>query len=167
MQPTIEIKPLSLPARIADVIMVPIMRLLSGAWSEEPQQTHWWNNHHFDCRIMDHFDKEKMVHIKGSNDSIARTGSFWNFRFHLPVFGGWKKYVVLEPKKAQETWYIGWISDRCGVSRIPLHSRVRMLVGRSNTFFVGFNTQGAQIELACVGEGEIGDGGQYSDIPLL
>ena len=166
MQPTIEIKPLSLPARIADVIMVPIMRLLSGVWSEEPQQTHRWNNHHVDCEIMNRFEKEKMVYIKGDKETVVRS-RFWDPRFHLPVFGGWRKYVVLEPVESIETWHIGWISDRCGVSRIPLHSRVRMLIGRSDTFFVGFNTHGEQITLVCVGEGKIGDGGQYSDIPLL
>lgn len=86
----------------------------------------------------------------------------------MPIFGGWRHYVVLEPCGNYTAWHVGWITeDSVGVTRLTLRGPVRMLMGPKMVTFFGINTEGRQISLAKVGEGTIGSGYLRVDIPLL
>ena len=105
-----------------------------------------------------------MVRCKG----LSGSGSYFGFRFHLPVLGGWRQYVVLEPEDTQD-WYVGWIlSDAIGISRIKLIGPVRLLIGPDDVSFFGINGKDyGQIPIRKIGEGRIGSGGSYAQMPLL
>lgn len=108
-----------------------------------------------------------MVPFKGIETEVSR---FWfNIPlFHLPILGGWKNYVVLEPYCKAQEWHIGWISeDVSGISRIKVRGPARLLLGPCNVSFFGINTDGYQIAIQKVGEGQIGDRGKYAQTPLL
>lgn len=89
--------------------------------------------------------------------------------FHIPIFGGWRDYVVLKPHPLNQDWHVGWISgDVTGVTRITLHGPVRMLLGQEGTSFFGVSADsGEQIELRRGVFGKIGSGGRYVKLPLL
>ncbi len=169
---SLDIPPLGWTAKLADICMVPIMWLLSGAPLERPQRTHFWNNCKFDPQ---HFEELhpfiKMVYTDGDPATISQG---W-FRFHLPLFGGWRKYIVIEPKAANtDKWRIGWcVADESnipvllGISRIELRGSVRVLRGKRNTLFFGISEEGWQVPLTCVGTGVIGKGGPFRFRPLL
>jgi hypothetical protein len=86
----------------------------------------------------------------------------------MPIFGGWRNYIVIEPC-SQDAWYIGWQTKDWGgetsVSRIPAIGRVRILIGRGISLF-GINEQGEQISVYVVAWGMIGAGGPYASKPL-
>ena len=88
--------------------------------------------------------------------------------FHIPLFGGWRDYVVVEPISLQgEEWYVGWVTGEVnGVSRIPLKGAARLLRGRDDASFFGVNREGGQIPLQQCGHGRIGVRGPYARIPL-
>jgi hypothetical protein len=89
-------------------------------------------------------------------------------RFHIPCFGGWKKYIVLKPAQTlTEEWYVGWIAGQhIGVSRIPITDMVRVLIGPDDSTFFAVTQDGTQLPLQCTSEGEIGSGGLYRWVPL-
>lgn len=165
----IRIKTLGRLARLADQIMEPVMRFGAGkdAQDEAPQETHRWNNHHLDrslIRLLDIHPK-KLVSVCGDPDACRRGA----FRFHMPRFGGWRRYAVISPvpDSSLKPWYIGWISDEVfGVSRLPLYGPVRVLRGPQTTHFFGISSAGLQIRVQWFGEGEIGKGGPFSRVRL-
>lgn len=166
---TIEVPPLGWFARSADIIMVPIMYLLSGTLSEAPQRTHRWNN-----MKLTHADFEHLVNSMRVNvDAVVGLNrrSFWGIPiFHLPIFGGWKNYVVLKPCHEVLTWWhVGWSTkEACGITRINLKGPVRVLLGQSNVSFFGIHSEtGEQIPIEVIGKGSIGDEGPFSRLPLL
>lgn len=151
-------------AKLGDFLMIPLMYLLSGTFKERPQRTHHWNCIGLKQSNVDHLNPIEMFFCDGVKASPRRI-----FFFHMPIFGGWKKYVVLRPKE-MENWHIGWITDDkkiIGVSKIILSGSVRMLVGNKNVQFFGVNELGEQIEINKIGEGTIGDNGPHSQRPLL
>lgn len=165
----INISPLNRVERILDILMIPIMYIISGTLREKPQETHFWNNLKLTQQDILYLDKDKMIHCEGSSSAKR-----WWKRipiFHMPIFGGWKKYILVQ--KADE-WsevkgdmYIGWICPEVvGVSRIPLRSPVRLLLGPGKVSFFGINSKGEQFELEKVGIGYIGDGSSYGRYPL-
>jgi hypothetical protein len=155
----LDILPEGLIARFADCLMVPLMYLLSGTFSETPQRTHRWNTKKW--RFSFPLEREKMVSFKGRRDSDC-----WIPLFHMPILGGWRHYVVLEPE-ADVEWHVGWyFPDRFGVSRIPISGRVRMLIGPADVSFFAV-CAGWQIPIRCVGEGDIGDRCRFSKTLLL
>lgn len=165
----IRIKPLGRLAHLADRIMDPVMRFGAGddAQDEAPQETHRWNNHHLDRSLIRLVDTHptKLVSVNGDLDACRRGA----FRFHMPRFGGWRKYVVISPTPAWllEPWHIGWVSDDVfGVSRLPLCGPVRVLRGPYSTSFFGISSNGEQIGVEWSGSGEIGRGGPFSRISL-
>ncbi len=163
---TVIVRPLPMWVRFLDLVMVPIMYLVSGTLSEAPQQTHRWNNQKLRGTELEKFDKASMVFDEGLKGEADR---WWGKLpiFHLPILGGWKKYVVLSPQM-NGIWHVGWWSDDVGgVSRLPLNGPVRMLIGPRSTKFFGIDMEGKQVPLTRVGEGRVGMGGPYVRIPLL
>ena len=159
--PLFDIPPLGWKARLADICMIPIMWLLSGAPFERPQRTHFWNNCKLNPqRFMELSHEMTMFVTNGDEDAIPQG---W-FRFHLPLIGGWRKYIVIEPKAANtDTWRIGWcvandndIPVLLGISQINLRGPVRVLRGKNKACFFGISEEGRQIPLSSIRVGVIG-----------
>jgi hypothetical protein len=150
-------------AKVVDALFVPLMYLVSGTISEQPQRTHYWNIMKLTPSDVVKLDKSLMVCRDGS---IAVSGRQW-ILFHIPILAGWRNYVVLQPEIAGE-WRIGWITDDAqDVSLFSLLGPIRLLVGPAKTCFFGLDRDGQQIKVKEIGSGRIGQGGQFSGLPLL
>jgi len=170
--PKIHLSELGTWAKRADRLMVPIMRFLSGALHEEPQQTHRWNNRRLRQTEIELLDASLMVFQAGNPSAFK-----WRWKmglpiFHLPLLGGWKEYVVLRPSGLpagyKESWHLGWhLVGLTGISRIKLMGPARALIGRGDVRFFAFDKDGQQIPLVAIGTGRIGDRSLYSQLPLL
>jgi len=155
-------------SRCADYLMTPIMYLLQGTLREYPQRTHRWNNQKLEPNDIQFLDSEMMVTITGQPSASSR----WRYIlpiFHMPIFGGWRNYVVLTPDVKQDKWFVGWVAgDEIGVSRISLDSSVRMLQGPHSVSFFGINEHGNQIQISDTGTGRVGRAVvEHQHIPLL
>ncbi len=148
--------------------MVPVMYVLSGTFEEPPQRTHFWNNMKLERETVDRLERSSMVFYRKDDIASKRFFSFIPL-FHMPIFGGWKRYVVIRPAKIKGVWHVGWIAeDVCGISRIPLYGSVRLLLGDKPVSFFGVNEKtGEQILLRKIGFGVIGERDEYSSLPLL
>lgn len=161
MTQVMKVEKIGFLARVADILMVPIMYLLSGTLRESPQKTHAWNVQSLTKKQAESLDTKKMAHCKG-----VRAIKRWWFLFHIPFLGGWKNYVVLHPSY-YETWYVGWkVSGVIQVSKVPLEGPVRMLIGSEDVSFFGISEDGEQNPIIIIGEGRIGDRGPHSKVQL-
>jgi hypothetical protein len=162
------IKPPSRSLRALDRLLRPLMRLAAGprAWREEPQSSHRWNVVRFSCLPAD--VARSGIAVPGDPAATRRWLMGFLPIFHIPLFGGWKRYVVLEPVDSRVTWLVGWSAqDSIGCSRISGAGPVRMLLSRHPTSFFGVAVgTGKIVPLRIVGYGTIGDGGPYSQLPL-
>lgn len=166
----ITITPLPWTIRLIDWMLRPLMRFIAGphAWFEEPQQTHFWNNQKLDT-LPDSWVSSYLLRVPGDSTATPR----WIFGFvplfHIPIFGGWKRYVVLEPIDYIGGWHPGWVAvDVIGCSRISVRGPVRLLQCPNPTEFFGVASDGGlPVTLRIIGFGTIGDGGPYSRLPLL
>ncbi len=164
---TIEVPPLGWLGRSADLLMIPLMYLVQASL-EAPQRTHVWNN--LKLRTPEDrakLDTSRMCKVLGDGSAAAPWLGMVPV-FHIPLLGGWRRYVVLEPvSRDVSEWVPGWVSpDVVGVSRLYLKGPVRLLRGPSDALFFGIDQSGRQIELRIVGFGRIGDGGPFARLPL-
>lgn len=104
-----------------------------------------------------------MLKCKGLPKALSRHYLFW---FHIPVLGGWKNYIVLEPKHVNDIWHVGWKQKNAQISILPITGPIRVLCGSKDVYFFGLNQNGEQIEIHQIGKGKIGDKGEFSKIPL-
>jgi len=159
--------PQSLLSKIGDYLMLPLMYLLQGNVREVPQQTHFWNNKKYHAKDLTFLSSVMMVTVKNDEETTRRYLGILPI-FHMPIIGGWKKFVVLAPKVQQDVWYVGWVAgDIIGISKIKLDDKVRVLRGPSIVQFFGINEHGQQIAIDLVGGGKIGGAGEHSRVPLL
>jgi hypothetical protein len=165
MKEGFKIPQLGLIAKIGDVLMTPLMYLVSGTFREKPQRTHRWNYKPLEKTELDLLKKSKMVFEKGI---IGEVSLKWPLLFHIPIFGGWRKYVVLVPKK-NTSWYVGWQKEEdSGISLIKISGAVRMLIGSENVFFFGISAKSKeQIAIKEIGKGVVGKRGPYCNTLLL
>lgn len=171
MRHKISIRPLGRLARLADVLMRPVMALsmeLNGTPDEPPQETHFWNNEKLTYDEIDGLDETMMCFVPGSPGAAA--SRWWGFipRFHLPIVG-WQEYVVLRPKYLLGgSWYVGWITrDAAGVSLIPVRSMVKCLVGAGDAGFFALDASGRQIPIEQIGSARLGYGpADFKNAPL-
>lgn len=169
-------KPVHAPLRLLDLAMSPLMRLISIAPLERPQESHAWHAQKFSADDIASIAIEKCIVVEGDDSSPIKSG--FGPLFHMPLFGGWKNYIVLEVDAGIDTWHVGWIVRdaktkdivRAELQKLPLHEqRVRMLIGPSGreTTFCAFNIQGKQLNISCVGQGRVGDGSEYAKVRLF
>lgn len=160
-----KIKPLNKLEKLADILMIPIMYLVSGVFSETPQKTHRWNNVKLSKVEAEKLDTTLMQKIDGVFNKVNRKG----VRFHCPIFGGWREYVVICPTNSEiRNWYVGWHTKQLsGISRIKLSGPVRLLIASDAVFFFGISDKGEQISVNMIGQGKIGIKNQFSKQPLL
>ena len=148
--------------------MVLIMYLAQGTFKETPQRTHFWNNTKFQSGELPlAYVGTGSLHCPGDVDANP---PFWFFipRFHIPILGGWRTFVVLDVLDSGP-WHIGWVAKHgfVGVSRIPLHSPVRMTIGPGDTTFFAIKSDGSICNLRHIGKGRIGKAGKWRHVPLL
>lgn len=153
-------------ARTCDTLMRPFMYVVSGTCWEAPQGTHAWNWHKITHAEAGALSTAMMVTSPGRHGECGRHHRLIS-RYHMPVFGGWRRYIVLEPVTHSRPWYVGWITtDQAGVSRIPIAERVRVLEGPEPTRWFGLDDCGSQVVIWECGKGKIGEGGPFVRIPL-
>jgi hypothetical protein len=154
--------------RLADKMFKPFMYLVAGTIWEAPQGTHFWNNQKIGSDVTQQLDYGDMVINCDSDTSIHKRRFLHIPIFHIPILGGWRDYLVIEPSESQSKWYIGWVGDESGISRIPITGNfVRVLVGSQDAIFFGINERGEQIKLFPTPmRGRIGEGGSFADVPL-
>ncbi len=165
MEHIIRVKRLGFWARLADIMMVPIMYVLSGTPRETPQRTHRWNNTKLKPADITWLSPTGMVRCSG----IGTRRGYESVVFHLPIFGGWRNYVVLRPREPKGGWYVGWkVNGKAGISRVRIDGAVRMLVGPDPVEFFGIDARtGTQRFIHDVAKGRIGNGGPYAKLLLL
>jgi len=159
------VPPVGMLARVVDVLMVPIMYLVSGTIFERPQRTHAWHIQQLRLNEKTRLDQKIMVHCNGFN-----TRHKWDVLFHIPIFGGWRHYVVLHTIDYSLRWHIGWSSpNQTAISRLVLKrgEPVRMLLGPGDVSFFATTESGYQLPLVVIGEGRLGDKGPHSKVTLL
>ncbi|MBP9759996.1 MAG: hypothetical protein KBD24_01355 [Candidatus Pacebacteria bacterium] len=144
------------------------MHIIAGTIWEAPQETHLWNNDRLTPEEVESINQYLLVSSNG--DSSARMRRFlWIIPlFHLPIFGGWRRYRVLTPTDYGTVWYVGWIPEDApaGYSRIPIIGYVRVLEGHGPCKWFAVDKYGNQIPLQRVGFGRVGEGGPYAHTPL-
>jgi len=157
-------------AKLADVALVPIMYLVAWSLVDAPQRTHFWNNTKLSPHNVENLALEMRLFFRGVEARKPWLARFIPL-FHMPIFGGWKEYVVLSPVRYNKEpfegeWYVGWITlDLIGVSRIPNYGPVRLLLGPAPVYFFAVSEIG-QLRLKKDGEGEIGKKCPFSHLPL-
>ena len=164
-----QLKPKSIAPiyRVFDCILSPFMFLLGGLKMDSIQQTHGWHTLDVDPNVV---DLKKSLTVIGSDAS-----KFNNFGriidhlgvFHMPIFGGWKNYVILECKDT--FWYVGWLSKGFSQAHcLPIKgSKVKVLTGikGNKTVFFGVDKNGNQVPIKKLAQGILGDG-KYKSVPL-
>ncbi len=152
--------------RSVDACLSPLMRLISGAFREAPQQTHRWNNIRIRADKAIGLQRELMVTYRGGIPPVR-----WKYGLpimHISGFGGWSRYVVVEPL-VDRIWHPGWVADDVvGASRYAVQGPVRLLYEGGNVSFFGIMYRtGKQLALREVGRGTVGDGGPFKNLPLF
>lgn len=166
---SIIVKPLRWWENALTTVFVPVMYLCAGTLREKPQQTHFWNNkRRFTREEIRKLRNDWMVSQEGIPDAIKKGLC----RFHIPVLGGWRNYVVIKPTLLTENcvWYPGWqwSESGAGCTRIECRGPVRLLVGPNDIKFFGLTPAGEVYPVECIGSGRIGQAPpEHSSIPLL
>jgi hypothetical protein len=160
-------KPQGIVGRIADFAMLPVMYMLQGNFRESPQRTHRWNNLHLNNADINIFHAGMTESVAGDPEALSRWFGPIPL-FHMVIFGGWKKFVVLQPKILQTEWFVGWVvGDAFGLSQVPLDGRVRLGIGPQPAQYFGVDSTGRQIDIDIVSYGSIGKAGEFAKVPLL
>jgi len=164
---TFTIKKINLIYRIFDFLLIPLMYALGGFKKDIVQQTHGWHTVNIDPSKV---ELSKSIQIEGLDESkFNNYGGFLHHLgfFHIPIFGGWKNYVILECPESP--WYVGWLSK--GFSQIQclliVGDKVKVLTGRegNKTIFFGVDRNGKQVSIKKLDQGILGDG-KYVSVPL-
>ncbi len=143
--------------KMMDYLFWPLMLWVQGC-PGIPQRTHFWNNQKLSVEAVESLDLAWCVLGLGDPTAKSRWHG-WIPQFHLPRFGGWDKWVLIEPVSRSEAteWYIGWRSAHLnGVSNVRISGPVRMLRGPEEVAFFGIDRQGRQIPLRRKRYGRLG-----------
>ena len=165
----IQFQPQGRLGRLADTLMLPVMYLLQGTFHEVPQRTHRWNN--YKVRVRTELAAISLLPRIRFDGDPAATERWLGFipRFHMPIFGGWKKFVVLRPVDHDGEWHVGWMpsDDSAGISMVPVRGPVRVTIGGGPVSFFALTSKGVPLFLKQVGEGTIRNAGAFRNVPLL
>lgn len=171
--PHIDIVPEGVVGRFFTKLLSLPMKLCSGAFRESPQVTHFWNNRPLSTIEVGVLEESFMTPACKDETALSRKHRA-DVRFHLPIFGGWSRYVVIAPRVGhviEDYWFIGWDAlgkGNTGISLVPIKGRrVRVLLGPEDTCFFGIDRNGNQIPVMIIAMGRIGDGVlPYGTVPL-
>lgn len=150
--------------RFLDLLLFPLMWILSGFKLELPQETHPWHMQEIDEMQI---PKDKLIEFIG-NDNSKFSNKDKPF-FHVPVLGGWRDYIVLEAENYGKYWRIGWIlkyhnsnqKTDSQIQKLKIKSPyIKLLSGidDSKKYFFAVSENGNFADLKIVGSGTLGDG---------
>jgi hypothetical protein len=164
----IVIKKQGILSKVGDLIMLPIMYFVQGNVYEVPQKTHMWNYQTLRAPEIQEINPAYCVELDKDPSAIRQFTGLIPF-FHMPIFGGWKNFVVLEPLDTVNTyWNVGWtLGNLVQVSRIQITQKVRLLTPPLPVQFFGIDSNGTQIQIQTVGHGKVGEAREYAKVPLL
>ncbi len=154
----IEVHPYPSWKRRLDCACEPVMAWAQEYVKEATQETHFWNNRRLRPGELLGLEDMMVVNIDGDPAALRRLG-WWDWRFHIPRWGGWREYVVLQPELSDSVWYPGWLwgESAGGISLKPLMGPVRLLRGPGAVSFFGVDAMGYQVPLRNIGYGRIGE----------
>lgn len=75
--------------------------------------------------------------------------------YHMPIFGGLKRYVVIKADNFNKYWNVGW-DDHVQILKI-YDSSVKLLVGKEGFNAYGLGDNGKSLKLRIIGFGKLGD----------
>lgn len=169
-QAKIHIKNTPFYFRVLDFFLWPFMWLLAGTKLELPQETHYWHIQKIDCNIIEKTLSSDLNIVLEGDDKSRFSMDISNFGlFHMPIFGGWKNYIILKAESFTHHWNIGWriysntpvAASKCEIQKLPISSPfiklLKGLPGQKVEFFA-IDSDGSQAPLHLVGEGRLGDG---------
>lgn len=143
--------------RFFDILLWPFMYILGG-FNFPVQETHAW-----------HVKKWNWNNSNGlvirETEKNAKFGHEAPFGlFHMPIFGGLSKYVVIEASGYNKYWHIGWNGF---IHKLPIkQNKIALLVGKKGLIAYGLGDNKNNLKLKVVVFGEIGDK-KYNDIRLF
>ena len=134
--------------------------LILGGFNFPVQETHPWHVKKWEW-------KSKGVRI-GGNDKVAKFGqsglSKYLGLYHMPIFGGLRKYVILENTNFKKSWNVGWDNHLQMLKIYDL--RIALLVGKERFSAFALSDTEKEARLKIVGFGELGDG-KYNRLRLF
>ncbi len=124
--------------RLVDYLLWPAMWILGG-FKFPVQETHPWHVRKYNWK------NSKGLVIKVA-DKTARFGHEALFGlFHMPIFGGLTKYVVIEASSFSNYWNIGWQDN---IQVLPIKQKqIAMLVGKKGFIAYGLGDNGKILKL--------------------
>lgn len=142
--------------RAFDYFLWPAMWLLGG-FVFPIQETHIWHVKKWNWNAKGLIIKELDKKAKFGHEAPLGL-------FHMPIFGGLTKYVVIEASGYSKYWHIGWEG---GIHLLPIkQKRIAMLVGKKGFVAYGLGDNKKQLKLKIVGFGELGDN-KYNSLRLF
>lgn len=150
-----KISELSLLLRLLDNLLSPFMFILGG-FKFPLQQSHPWHMAKMDKNLI---NKNNSIMIS-KLDELAKFGHTSPFGlYHMPIFGGLTKYVVVEADSFDIHWHVGWKdTNRCQVNRLKIYeNRLKLLLGKDAYNAFALNDSGDFLTFKVIGEGKIGD----------
>lgn len=134
--------------RMIDILLWPFMFILGG-FKFPVQETHAWH-------VMNWKWTGKDILIVKQKDKKAKFGHTAPLGlFHMPIFGGLTKCVVIEASGFDKYWYIGWQNN---LHRLKIHQKkITMLVGKEGFIAYGLGDNGKNLKLKIVGYADLGD----------
>lgn len=143
--------------RILDILLWPFMFILGG-FNFSVQETHPWHVRKYSWK------NNKGLVIK-ETDKKAKFGHEAPLGlFHMSIFGGLTKYVVVEASGFKKYWHVGW--DGFIHKLLIKENRIMLLVGKKGLTTYGLGDNGKILKLKIIGYGELGDK-KYNDVRLF
>jgi len=143
--------------RLIDFLLWPFMWILGG-FRFPVQESHPWN-----VKKWDWGGKKGLKILRA--DKNAKFGHENVFGlYHMPIFGGLTKYVVIEATGFDKYWFVGW-KGQIQSLRIK-ENKIMLLIGKNGFTAYGLGDNGMDLRLKTVGFGELGDG-KYNGIRLF
>lgn len=143
--------------RLADILLWPFMWILGG-FNFPVQETHAWH-------VRKHNWKSAKGLVIKEIDKKAKFGHESPLGlFHMPIFGGLTKYVVIEATGFKNYWNVGWEGF---IHNLPIkENRIMLLVGKKGLIAYGLGDDRKVIKLDIIEFGELGDE-KYNNLRLF
>ncbi len=152
-----KIPKLNIVFRVFDLFLWPFMWILGG-FVFPVQETHPWHVRKWNWKKADGLIiKERDLKAKFGHEAPLGL-------FHMPIFGGLTRYVVIEASGFNNYWNIGW-QDGIQSLRIK-QKRIAMLVGKKGLVAYGIGDGDKILKLKVIGYGNLGDF-KYKNIRLF
>ena len=131
-----------------------------GGFKFPVQETHPWHVKKYKWKTSSLLIKGDDIKSKFGQSGISKYLGL----FHMPIFGGLKKYIVLENRNYKNYWNIGWNSY---IQILKIYdSKIKLLSGKEDFIAHALSDNKNEVELKVVDFGTIGDG-KYKKIRLF